>query len=192
MRSVHHDGMKNKPGKTPFKSVAVRLKDHERSELEVMLKKGPQSARVLRRAQMLLWLDQGKRCSEIASLLPKTSETTPRNIAHRYLAEGLERALYEAPRPGAERALTERQSQQIVAQVCGPPPEGRDRWTVRLIAEEAKLRGIVDTIGRESIRILLKSHDLKPWLKKNVVRTGADGGVRGKDGGRPQYLRKAS
>jgi hypothetical protein len=58
--------------------------------------------------------------------------------------------------------------------VCGPPPQGRARWTVRLIAEEAVKRKLTPAVGRETIRILLEGHDLKPWREKNVVyrRTG--------------------
>ena len=47
---------------------------------------------------------------------------------------------------------------------------GRARWTVRLVAEEAVKRKLVPGVGRETIRILLESHDFKPWREKNVVR----------------------
>ncbi len=53
--------------------------------------------------------------------------------------------------------------------VCGPPPAGQARWSVRLIAEEAVKRKLVLQVGRETIRILLQTHDLKPWREKNVV-----------------------
>jgi hypothetical protein len=62
------------------------------------------------------------------------------------------------------------QRQRIVALVCSPPPEGRARWTVRLLADEAVKRKLVPRVGRETVRILLESHDLKPWREKNVVR----------------------
>ena len=62
------------------------------------------------------------------------------------------------------------QRQRIVALVCSPPPEGRARWTVRLLAEEAVKRKLVPRVGRETVRILLESHDLKPWREENVVR----------------------
>jgi putative transposase len=44
------------------------------------------------------------------------------------------------------------------------------RWTVRLLTEEAIRRKLVPQVGRETIRVLLESHDLKPWREKNVVR----------------------
>ncbi len=46
------------------------------------------------------------------------------------------------------------------------------RWTVRLLTEEVVKRKLVPRVGRETIRVLLESHDLKPWREKNVVRGG--------------------
>lgn len=56
--------------------------------------------------------------------------------------------------------------------VCSEPPEGRARWTVRLVVQEAIKRKLVPRVGRETIRILLLDHDLKPRREKNVVRGG--------------------
>ncbi len=64
--------------------------------------------------------------------------------------------------------LDDSQKQRLIAMVCSSPPEGRARWTVRLVAEEAVKRKLVPRVGRETIRILLLSHDLKPWREKNV------------------------
>jgi hypothetical protein len=89
---------------------------------------------------------------------------------HRYQQGGLERALYEKQRPGAAALLDDGQRQRIIAMVCSDPPEGRARWTVRLVAEEAVKRRLVPRVGRETVRILLLHHDLKPWREKNVVR----------------------
>src|SRR5215831_10001019 len=58
--------------------------------------------------------------------------------------------------------------------VCSSPPEGRARWTVRLVAEEAVKRKLVPRVGRETIRMLLLSHDLKPWRKKMWVVADLD------------------
>src|SRR6266852_4996360 len=93
-------------------------------------------------------------------------------ISQRFRQGGLERALYERPRPGKAALLDAQHRQRIVALVCGPPPEGRARWTVRLLTEEVVKRKLVPRVGRETIRVLLESHDLKPWREKNVVRGG--------------------
>ena len=97
---------------------------------------------------------------------------------------GLNRALYERQRPGARQVLDASQKQRIIAMVCSDPPEGRARWTVRLVAQEAVKRKLVPRVGRETIRVLLESHDLKPWREKNVVRGGTDPRVSRKDGRR--------
>ncbi len=53
--------------------------------------------------------------------------------------------------------------------VCADPPDGCARWTVRLITQEAVKRKLVPAIGRETIRLLLLNHDLKPWREKKLV-----------------------
>jgi len=136
-----------------------------------MLKKGWESARVLRRALILRQLEQGQTTGQVARQVEVATKTV-RAIARRYEEEGLESALYEKPRPGQPRRLSAGQSQRIIAMVCGPPPAGQARWSVRLIAEEAVKRKLAAKVGRESIRILLRTHDLKPWREKNGVRGG--------------------
>ncbi len=86
---------------------------------------------------------------------------------------GVDGALYERPRQGAKPILSPTEQQRIIAMACSDAPDGRARWTVRLLAEQAIKRKIVPQVGRETIRILLESHDLKPWREKNVVRVRA-------------------
>ena len=136
-----------------------------------MLSKGQVSARVLRRASILRQLDAGQRVAQVATNVGVAGKTV-RAIARRYEEEGLESALQEKPRPGKQRALNPGQSQRIIAMVCGLPPEGMARWSVRLIAEEAVKRKLAPQVGRETIRILLQSHELKPWREKKLVRGG--------------------
>jgi hypothetical protein len=93
-------------------------------------------------------------------------------MGKRYGEGGLERAIYDAPRPGQKPMMDVEQGQRIIAMVCGPPPAGRARWTVRLTAQEAVKRKLVGHVAPETVRILLQSHDLKPWREKNVVRGG--------------------
>jgi transposase len=116
-------------------------------------------------------LAKGASAPQIANVVPLTSQAI-RNIGRRYQQGGLERALYERPRPGAAEVLDESQKQRLIAMVCSSPPEGRARWTVRLVAEEAVKRKLVPRVGRETVRILLLSHDLKPWREKMWVCAG--------------------
>jgi hypothetical protein len=72
--------------------------------------------------------------------------------------------LYDRPRPG-KVLLDGQQRQRIVALVCGPPPEP-SALDGTSAGEEAVKRKLVPRVGRETIRVLLESHDLKPWWKK--------------------------
>jgi transposase len=128
-----------------------------------------QQVRVILRALALLQLAKGESAPRIANLVPLTPQAI-RKIGHRYQERGLEATLFEKQRPGAAPVLDASQKQRIIAMVCSDPPEGRARWTVRLVAEEAVKRKLVPRVGREAIRILLLDHDLKPWREKNVVR----------------------
>ena len=166
-----------------YHRVHVKLSKKDRKQIAGMLNKGWESARVLRRAGMLRELGQGQTAGQVARHMGVASKTV-RAIARRYEEEGLESALYEKPRPGQRRVLDAGQSQRIIALVCGPPPEGRARWSVRLIAQEAVKRKLARRVGRETIRILLQSHDLKPWREKNVVRGGTGPGVSAAHGRR--------
>jgi hypothetical protein len=149
--------------------LPFRLKSQDAKELEALLHGGVQQVRVVLRAIALLQLDQGAVAADVARLVPVTEQAI-RKIAHRYRRGGLAAALYERPRPGAAEVLAPAEKQRIVAMACSAPPSGAARWTVRLIADEAVKRRLVPRVGRETIRILLQSHDLKPWREKNVVR----------------------
>ena len=127
--------------------------------------------RVVLRRLALCQLHEGKSISEVASNVRLTSKAV-REIGRRYEEFGLERALYDKQRPGAQSLLDSKQRQRIIAMVCSDPPEGRTRWTVRLIAEEAVKRKLVPRVGRETIRVLLLSHEFKPWRENNVVGAG--------------------
>ena len=140
----------------------------DQKELGVLLGSGVQQVRVVLRAIALLQLARGISAPRIAEIVPLTPQAI-RKIGHRYRDAGLERALYEKQRPGASELLNEQEKQRIIAMVCADPPAGYARWTIRLVTEQAVRKKIVPRVGRETIRILLQSHDFKPWREKNVV-----------------------
>lgn len=154
-----------------YHRVHVQLQRKVRQKVAAMLSKGQESARVLRRASILRQLDSGQKVAQVAANVDVARKTV-RAIARRYEEEGLESALYEKPRPGKQPALDTGQSQRIIAMVCGPPPQGTARWSIRLIAEEAVKRKLTPDVGRETIRILLQNHELKPWREKKLVYRG--------------------
>jgi len=151
-------------GRPPLR-IEVSTKDQK--ELQKLVSGGVQPVRVVLRALALLQLGKGVSAPCISAMVPLTPQAI-RKVGHRYQEGGLERALYERQRPGAAEVLDDNQKQRLIAMVCSNPPEGRARWTVRLVAEEAVKRKLVPRVGRETIRLLLLSHDLKPWREKNV------------------------
>ena len=151
----------------PALRIEVARKDQK--TLRELLSGGVQQVRVVLRAVALSQLARGVSAPRISAVIPLTPQAI-RNIGHRYQQGGIERALYEKGRPGAAEVLDDSQKQRIIALVCSDPPEGRARWTVRMVAEEAVKRRLVPRVGRETIRVLLLHHDLKPWREKNVVR----------------------
>ena len=87
--------------------------------------------------------------------------------------EGIEAAVFGFKAKGAPRLLGLDEESRIVALACSDPPVGRAKWTTALLAEHAMRSGLVDRVGRETIRLVLLHHGIKPWLEKNVVRSGA-------------------
>ncbi len=139
------------------------------------------SARVWRRVRVLQLLDRGWTMDDTAAAVG-TYPREVRRVLRRFLKGGLAEALGEDARPKQERMLDARKEAAIVAMVCAPPPPGRSQWSTALIAEEASRRKIVAKVGRETIRRMLKRHELKPWREENVVRPEGGPGVPDADG----------
>lgn len=156
----------------PRPALRVAVSRNDQAALKELLHGGIEQVRVVLRAVALQRLAEGMGAPQIAEVLPLTRQAV-RNLARRYQQGGLDRALYDKQRPGAASLLSAPQRQRIIAMVCSDPPKGHARWTVRLVAAEAVKRRLVPRVGRETIRMLLLSHDLKPWREKNVVRGGS-------------------
>ena len=156
--------------------IEVTVSAEDQKELRRLLRAGIQQVRVVLRALALEQLSLGMTAPAVARIVHLTPQAV-RRIGHRYRRGGLQSALYERQGRGAKPLLEESEKQRIIAMVCSQPPSGYARWTVRLVAEQAVKRKLVPQVGRETIRVLLLSHDLKPWREKNVVRGGAEPGV---------------
>lgn len=148
-----------------MKDHIVRLTAEAREQLEQMVRSGTRSVRVVRRALILLKSNEGFTDSAIVEHVG-CSERTVRNVRKRFCTGGLDRALHDAPRPGAAARFTARQQQQVVALACTDPPEGRARWTLELLCEHAVQRGFVRSVSKSEVALWLKEHDVKPWRKK--------------------------
>ncbi|HZD59904.1 MAG TPA: helix-turn-helix domain-containing protein [Anaerolineae bacterium] len=147
----------------------VNLTRQERTQLEAMLRKGRWSPREIKRARVLLMADETKNITnpEIAQRVGLTRDTV-RQIRARCIQEGVEAAIFDRPRTGQPKKLSERDEAFIIATACSEAPEGYDRWTLAALKQELKRKRGVD-ISTEPIRKLLLKNRVKPWRKKNVV-----------------------
>ena len=80
---------------------------------------------------------------------------TIRRMRQRFVEEKLE-ALDEYVRLGAQRKLTAKQEEHVIAIACTPAPKGHTRWTLRLLADKVVEMGFVDSISYETVRQVLK------------------------------------
>jgi transposase len=119
-------------------------------------------ARKLKRAQILLAADAGSTDAQIAKSLEVGFSTVYRT-KQRFLEEGLERALSEAPRAGADPKFDASDKALLIAVVGSKPPSGSARWTLRLLADEMVRLTTHESISEETIRRRLNELDLKPW-----------------------------
>ena len=137
------------------KRYRVMLTEEERERLEGLTRKGRAPVRMVRRAQMLLLAAEEQRDEDIAKALHIGVSTVERT-RRRCVEEGVEASLRERPRPGARPKLGPKEQAFVVALACTKPPEGRERWTMGLLAERVVELKIVPDITDESIRRLLK------------------------------------
>lgn len=137
----------------------VKLKPKERKELKQLVNKGTEKARKITRCRILLLADEGKNDTQIIEAL-RIARNTIRTVRSRYVQEGLEAAINEQPRSGAPKKFTGRQKAKITAIACSEPPEGRSRWTLRLIADKVVELKIVDNISHQTVKRVLKKTNL--------------------------------
>jgi transposase len=137
----------------------VNLKEQEREELKQYLRKGKSSARSLTRARILLLADEGRDDEMIAEAL-KVSKSTVSRIRTRYCESDLDFALHEKARSGAPPKIDGRIEAQLTLLACSEPPDGRSRWTVRLLADRLVEMEVVEAISHMSVQRLLKKMKL--------------------------------
>ena len=145
-------------GKPQF---VVRLPVEERASLERMVSSGRDAARKLLRARILLKADisnkeTGWTDEEIAEAL-ETSKLTVYRVRKQWVEEGLEAVLSRRKPSGRQyRKLDGAQEARLIALACSPPPEGRTRWTMQLLADRLVELKIVDEISDDTVHRTLK------------------------------------
>lgn len=151
------------------KRYVVELTYDERESLKQLISRGSAKARMLNRARILLKADVGKHAEggplsdrEIAPML-ETSTATVQRLRERFCRQGLEAAL-ERSKPDRvyQRSFDGRAEARLIALACSEAPEGRERWSMRLLANKAVELGIVRSVSHETVRKTLKKTNFAP------------------------------
>lgn len=150
----------------------VRLDAEEREQLLALVNTGRAAAAKLLHARILLKADvsaDGRRWSdaEIAEALD-TSESTVHRVRQAFVVWGLETAVSRTPPTGRRyHKLDGTQEAQLIAVTCSAPPEGRRRWTLKLLADTLVALDLVDSISPECVRTTLKKTNSNRGSKSN-------------------------
>lgn len=147
------------------KRIEIRLSAEDRRVLRQLTRKGVVSARKLNRARILLLVDEGRAESDISQILG-TSGNTVWRTKQRYNEGGLDWALNDEPRPGAPPKLNGKQEAFLVALACSDAPEGRETWTMQLLADKLVELDLVTSISDETVRTVLKKTTSSPGKSK--------------------------
>lgn len=132
----------------------LELSDAEVSSLTSLISSGRLPAKVFRRATALLELSRGRSLAEVAQTLSVTYQTV---AAWRdsYHERGLD-ALHDKARSGRPVRIDGRQRAKITTLACSAPPEGRARWTLRLLADRAVELGYCESLSHNAVKEVLK------------------------------------
>jgi hypothetical protein len=162
------------------KKYTVELTAAQREELSHMIATGKAAARELTHARILLKADQGPdgpgwSDAQIEVALDVSPATVAR-VRKRCALRGVQEAILPAKASAMrQRRLDGSQEAYLIALACSRPPDGCVRWTLRLLAHTLVELGYVETVSHETVRQVLLTNELKPWIKKQwCIPTQAD------------------
>lgn len=138
-----------------MRTKQFKLKPKDFEFLTNLTKTGKRNSKEFERAYILLALDKGKKYNEIEDFY-NVSRITIWRVKNKYLETGVMDAIKDDPRPGQPLKYKDKENAEIIALACSKAPEGRSRWTIRLLEKSLKEQKGMETINRESIRLLLK------------------------------------
>jgi len=159
----------------------LHLSQSDLAQIVAVLRRGGERWRVLRRATILKMLDERLSIREIAGK-NDVARKTVREIGRRYNEGGLDSALYEKRHSGKKPALDEAQRNRILALLTESPPGGKQCWTIGVLLQECVQRRLAPPVSRETIRVLLELHHLKPWRRTKAPRGAPQEGKRDYNG----------
>jgi transposase len=157
----------------PVKKYVVRLSAEEREQLDALIRKGKSSAQRLMKARILLKADvsedgEGWSDSQIVEAL-ETSATTVYRTRQQLVEEGLEAVLgrKKPSRPSVLPIFDGEKEAKLIALACSAPPQGRSRWTLRLLENKVVELDIVERASDSTIGRVLKKLNSSRTSKRN-------------------------
>lgn len=142
----------------PKKKYLVKLSAEQREELQQLIRCGKTSARKITRARILLKAADGSTDEEIVTALGVGVATIER-VRKRFEERGLD-GLNDLPRPGNKPKLDAKAEARLIAEACSQAPEGRESWTLQLLADRVVELKLADSYSYEAVRRVLKKTNL--------------------------------
>lgn len=165
------------------KRYVVRFSVEEREHLLGLINRGREAAHRRRHAQVLLLADEGEHGEalldrEVAEQVRCTRRTVEQ-IRERCVREGLQAALERRARSRERSRVLDGQGEaRLVSLACSEPPQGRSRWTLRMLGDRLVELQVVESISTEAVRQVLKKHH-QTLAEAHGVHSGAsECGVR--------------
>lgn len=152
----------------PREKYEIHLTELQRKELQELVSKGRAKAREIKHANVLLLSEQGKTYKEIEKAL-NVSHQTILTIRKRFTLENLKSALVDRPRPGVKSKLDDKGEAYLISLSCSNPPEGREIWTMQMLADKLIELKVVDSISDETVRRHLKKTRLNRGKRNSGV-----------------------
>jgi transposase len=148
------------------KKFVLALSAQDRQRLIHFVNTGVHAARAIKRARIVLFAEAGYADPAIAEEVGVCLATVF-NTRRRFCQNGLDAILTEKPRPGQPRRLDGRQEATLTAITCSTPPDGRQRWTMELLADRLVHLHVVETISDSTVQRVLKKTTSSPGKNGN-------------------------
>jgi transposase len=156
------------------KRYIIDLTPDEKEALIELTSKGKPGARKVKRANILLLADQGKKDEEIVHTL-HTSRATVIRTRRRFVTEGFTFALNERSRAGRLPKIDDKVETILTTLAQSQPPEGRKRWTLQLLADRLVTLTHLDSLSYEAVRLVLKKTISNPGSARNGASQRSSG-----------------
>lgn len=145
----------------PSVKYLIELSDADQITLKDIVAKGSSSAKTILRANILLASDRNAKQKMTVAQIADAYHTTPttvQNVRTSYANNGLEAIIYRKKRetPPVPAKVTGDVEAHIVALACSEPPEGYERWTVRLLADKCVELNYVESLSHMTVSRVLK------------------------------------